>query len=709
MATKVFLTGGDRGGWALDDDLAQVKRSLQAIPQEVALVSSPVEAEIIHTVWPLTLRELSSAELSGKRIITHIPTDPAALLGDPFFPFYEARTTIWIAQSKGALELSRSLGLKPVEFVPYAVDTGIFSNEGERSAAVAQLRVALAAERTKGRSIIGSFQRDSEGANLSVPKLVKGPDILVEILEGLNQGGVSVTALLAGPRRHWIRDELRRRGLPFIFFGKEVAGDDYGLNNVPRTILAELYRELDVYVVSSRSEGGPRAVLEATACGSQVFSSRVGIAADILPEQALYSSVEEGVVKVSQFLINRTEGGERAGASDPARECIARRHTPAGCSPLWSAIYKQLGSHPSYYAAYAPANEGASRSSPRVPRRYLPPRVINAVRPFARALRLDRIVRALRANRERLHVSMVYEFHKPPYGGGNQFFLALREALQRLGVRVSENRFASDVDVYLLNSNWFPVERFTQFADRRALAVVHRIDGPTELVRGNGDHSPDIECFELNRRFATRTVMQSVWSFAATISRGYTPKSPTIIENGVDPRYFYPNPNTHPNHGGKLRLIASSWSDNPRKGAEIYKWMDEHLDWTRYSMTFVGRVREEFKNIAKIGPQDSAKLGAILREHDVYVTASACDPCSNALIEGLSSGLPALFLRDGGHPELVGWGGIGFASKEEIPLRLEELRRNYTSLKRLIAAPKIDEIAARYRAVLEAAKWEAGG
>ncbi len=701
MRTSVFLTGGDNGGWALDDDLAQVRRALDGLSEQIELVQTPGEAQVVHTMWPFALRELPATALSGKRVITHIPIDPAALLGDPYFPFYRARTSLWVAQSKGALKLSMSLGLNPLELVPYAVDTELFSPNLQLSAQLESLRQTIAKHRAAGRVIIGSFQRDSEGGNLTTPKLVKGPDILVEIIENLSRSGTAVTVLLAGPRRHWIRSELSRRNLPFIFFGEETTRDDYGFNNVPRPILAQLYSLIDLYVVSSRSEGGPRAILEAGACGVPLVSTRVGIAPDVLPDTHLFDSLAEGVKKISAVL----RGSSERSALDArrlVRDRITEGHTPQMCAPLWRSVYEQIGVHTPIVLPPSALQTRLDTSAATK----LPAPLVRAARPIIKALGLERFVRSVRSSSPRLHVSMVYEFHKPPYGGGNQFFLALREALKRLGVRVSENRFASDVDAYLLNSNWFPVERFTDFADRRSLAVVHRIDGPTELVRGNGDHRPDIECFDLNKRFATRTVMQSVWSYVATIARGYAPKNPTIIENGVDPRYFYKRGSAGRSKQGRFRLIASSWSDNLRKGADIYHWMDANLDWSRYSMTFVGRVRGEFKHIEKLPPLDSVRLGALLREHDIYVTASACDPCSNALIEGLSSGLPALFLHDGGHPELTGWGGVGFDAVTEMPAKLEELTTNYAALSRLITAPRIDEIAARYRSVLELAIGE---
>ncbi len=57
----------------------------------------------------------------------------------------------------------------------------------------------------------------------------------------------------------------------------------------------------------------------------------------------------------------------------------------------------------------------------------------------------------------------------------------------------------------------------------------------------------------------------------------------------------------------------------------------------------------------------------------MYIAPSRDDPCSNALLEALACGLPAAFLASGGHPELVGDGGLPFEADEELPDVLDRL------------------------------------
>ena len=44
-------------------------------------------------------------------------------------------------------------------------------------------------------------------------------------------------------------------------------------------------------------------------------------------------------------------------------------------------------------------------------------------------------------------------------------------------------------------------------------------------------------------------------------------------------------------------MIATSWSDNKRKGADTLAWLDAHLDIDRYELTFVGRSSVSFERI----------------------------------------------------------------------------------------------------------------
>jgi len=294
-----------------------------------------------------------------------------------------------------------------------------------------------------------------------------------------------------------------------------------------------------------------------------------------------------------------------------------------------------------------------------------------------------------------LCVSLWHEFHKPPYGGGNQFMLALKDALVKRGVIVVSNIHSTRVHVHICNSAWFNTESFEKQSKRHTIKMIHRIDGPVSLYRGTGEEE-DLKIHSINSRFASATVYQSEYCYKKSKELGYQAVAPLVIHNAVNSRIFNTHGRNSFSRDRKVRIISSAWSDNPRKGGPLFKWLDQHLDWNKFEYTFVGRVKQSFKHIKHIPPQDSSKLAELLRQHDIYISASKHEPCSNALLEALACGLPALHRNDGGNPELVGSGGLPFEDKQDILQQLEKLVAEYEMYQSAIVVRSMDEVAGQY-------------
>ena len=149
-----------------------------------------------------------------------------------------------------------------------------------------------------------------------------------------------------------------------------------------------------------------------------------------------------------------------------------------------------------------------------------------------------------------------------------------------------------------------------------------------------------------------------------------------------------------------LRLISTSWSDNENKGGPTYAWLDAVLDRSRFEYTFVGRTRHPLPLGRTLPPQPSDRLAELLRDHDVFVTARVNDPCSNALLEALACGLPAVYRASGGHPELVGDAGVPFESAEDVPDALLQLSSDLDGYRSQITVPSLASVADAYVRVL---------
>ena len=285
---KVHLTPGDGKGWALDEDLRQIRESLG----DRIVECGPSGAEVIHASFWQNLSMVSPRLLERAFVIAHADNPPFFYLKQPEFAEGQRRVDLWVARSHEAYRQFQSLGL-PVEYIPYTIDPGLFFPIDAKSTLRAEFGIP------ENAYVIANFHRDTEGADLVTPKVQKNPEFMVAILRGLRDQGVKFHLLLAGPRRHWIREALRKENMEFSFVGKETAGDDFGTNILDRETLNKLYNAADLYLVPSRWEGGPQSVMEAAACRCKILSVPVGLAHDILEPQSLFRSCREAVARIS--------------------------------------------------------------------------------------------------------------------------------------------------------------------------------------------------------------------------------------------------------------------------------------------------------------------------------------------------------------------------------------------------------------------------
>jgi glycosyltransferase involved in cell wall biosynthesis len=161
----------------------------------------------------------------------------------------------------------------PMFHLPYWIDLGFFNPRPKEAKERLRRELGIPGDRI----VIGSFQRDTQ-SDLVSPKLEKGPDILCDILEGLDPSRYFV--LLSGPRRDYVEARLKASRMPYISLGF-----------VDKDRMPDLYASIDVYLVTSRIEGGPQAILECMATRTPILSTRVGIA-DILPPEQIHQSVD---------------------------------------------------------------------------------------------------------------------------------------------------------------------------------------------------------------------------------------------------------------------------------------------------------------------------------------------------------------------------------------------------------------------------------
>ena len=291
-----------------------------------------------------------------------------------------------------------------------------------------------------------------------------------------------------------------------------------------------------------------------------------------------------------------------------------------------------------------------------------------------------------------MKINILFEIADTPKGGGNQFLRGLKEAFKKKGV-YSE---IEDADVVLFNSYQFidkVLKVRKKYPDK---FFVHRIDGPIRLYNTMEDRRDSVTN-ATNKYIADATIYQSEWSKKANLEMGLEPNSyEAVITNGVDDTVFNRTGKKAFSENGRTKIIASSWSTNINKGFEVYKYLDDTLDFSKYEMIFVGNSPVQFQNIKSFGPKDSKGLAETLKQQDIYITASKKETCSNSLIEALACGLPVVCYNDGGNPEILNGAGFLFEHQEEIPGLLEQVVEQYDGLQKKIQIHNIMETAQVY-------------
>ena len=292
-----------------------------------------------------------------------------------------------------------------------------------------------------------------------------------------------------------------------------------------------------------------------------------------------------------------------------------------------------------------------------------------------------------------IKVYILFEFKDEPTGGGNQFLKSLKKYLRSIQAYEEDAQLA---DVVLFNSHQLAgkvAKIKLKYPDK---LFVHRIDGPMKLYNTSADKRDDI-VYLSNKYIADATVFQSAWSQQKNLNLGlHKNLFEAVIYNAPDRSIFNRDGKADFLAKHKIRLIATSWSKNWNKGFESYQWLDQHLDFEKYEMVFIGSSPVGFKNIKHLPALTSEEVAKKLKENDIFIFASPIEACSNSLLEALHCGLPAIAAAGSSNPEVVGKGGEIFTNPDEIPALLEKIVKNYTTYQANINNPSIEDVGEQY-------------
>ncbi|MCD4832070.1 MAG: glycosyltransferase family 4 protein [Anaerohalosphaeraceae bacterium] len=242
---------------------------------------------------------------------------------------YHHRVTRIQASHSYMRDIILDTGIEPskVHLIPIATRGEFFSVADADKKAKARERYSI----PQSGVVIGSFQKDGDGwGDGMTPKMVKGPDIFLKTVAILKDSLPELFILLSGPARGYVKKGLDELSVPY----QHIYLEDY-------SEIGQLYNCLDVYMVTSRQEGGPKAILESLASGVPLVTTRVGQAMDMVKNEhnGMMIDVEDiealadAVMKIlsdSQLRQKMIQNGINTAAEN----------TYSAHTPLWKEFFK---------------------------------------------------------------------------------------------------------------------------------------------------------------------------------------------------------------------------------------------------------------------------------------------------------------------------------------------------------------------------------
>lgn len=273
----------ENSNWVIDEECINVKKFLESqteLRAKISITPAGLQRKIIHFFsintfldnnGPRSKKFFYHIHSSNKVILTWFHISENEKLRLKYIPLLNSRADIIHTASRITKEKLVKNGVfeEKIRIIPLGVDTTIFKPAAKTERAELKKKLHL----PEKSILIGSFQKDGIGWGRGLePKLIKGPDIFCDVVEKLSKK-YPVHVLLTGPARGYVKKRLAETKVPYSHTFLEKYSD-----------IVSYYQVLDLYLICSREEGGPKAILESMAVGVPAVSTRVGMIPDIVED-----------------------------------------------------------------------------------------------------------------------------------------------------------------------------------------------------------------------------------------------------------------------------------------------------------------------------------------------------------------------------------------------------------------------------------------
>ena len=332
--SRLFLVG-EQANWVIDEELravARIARQLGARVESRRLLTGSRDQSafygshftLLQEPWSPPPHRLGTTYFHGR------PGTPGMPEFDVPYRLLRAHhhllDRVQVSHSElEAIVLDSGIAAEKVRRIPIGIEGSYFRPSTPELRAEARRSLGL----PESAFVVGSFQKDGVGWGPGFePKLVKGPDVLADALERIRVRVPELHVLLSGPARGYVRERLARAGIPYVHRVvsryEEVAG---------------LYHALDAYLVASRQEGGPKAILESLASGVPLVTTRVGQAMDIVDHgRNAFMVAPEDADGLADWVAHIAEAGSALDAMRVQGLETAAANTYETQVPLWRSF-----------------------------------------------------------------------------------------------------------------------------------------------------------------------------------------------------------------------------------------------------------------------------------------------------------------------------------------------------------------------------------
>jgi glycosyltransferase involved in cell wall biosynthesis len=328
--SRLFLVGDRSAEWSAADDARQLERIARRLRVRLgpSRLGPRIAGQSVFYASQFVLLADGGRWPRSRLGVAYLHGRP----GTPGFPEFDR---CYETLRRSHQELDR-VQVTHAELHDLVLESGIDPDKVRRIPIGVDTEAFRPGESTRGELgvpgtafVVGSLVKDGVGWGEGLqPKAIKGPDVLLRALERARTRIPELFVVLTGPARGYVRAGLERLGIPYLHHFAE-PGE-----------LPCVYRALDVCLVASRQEGGPKAVLESMASGVPIVTTRVGQATELVRNGENGFLVDVDDAEGLAGWLERIHVGIDLGPLRDAARATAEANSYEALTPRWRGLFE---------------------------------------------------------------------------------------------------------------------------------------------------------------------------------------------------------------------------------------------------------------------------------------------------------------------------------------------------------------------------------